>query len=68
MVAEYSGLNFHQIEALDYVEYLIWRRDAYINYLERTEDGQKYLEDAWRMTLTKPDREGLRKHFGKGDQ
>ena len=67
-MANYTGLNFHQIEALDYVEYLLWRRDAYINYLERTEEGREYLANAWRMTLTKADRAGLREHFGKGDQ
>ena len=33
--------------------------------LSRTEEGQKYLDNAWRMEQTKPDRKGLRKKLGK---
>ena len=50
---------------LYYPQYLVWRRDAWIHMLSRTEEGQKYLDDAWRMEQTKPDRKKLRKKFGK---
>lgn len=46
--------------ALDWVQYLVWRRDAYIYMLSRTEAGQEYLDNAWRMEQTEPDRAGLR--------
>ena len=39
MVAEYTGLNFHEVSQLDYVQYLVWRRDAYIHKLNQTEEG-----------------------------
>lgn len=65
LVSEYTGLNFHQVGQLDYGTYLLWLRDAYISMLERTEEGREYLENAWRMTLTKPDRPKLREKFGK---
>ena len=61
MVAEYTGLNLLQVRELDYVQYLIWRRDAYIYMLSRTEAGQEYLDNAWRMEQTKPERARLRK-------
>ena len=48
------------MRALDYVQYLIWRRDAYIHMLSRTEAGQEYLDNAWRMEQTQPDRKRLR--------
>ena len=54
-----------EVRKLDYLQYLIWRRDAYIYMLSRTEAGQEYLDNAWRMEQTKPDRAGLRKKLGK---
>lgn len=65
LVAQYTGLNILQVEELDYIDYLIYRRDAFIYRLSQTEDGEKYLNNAWRLEQTKPDREGLRKKFGK---
>jgi hypothetical protein len=60
-VADYTGLTFFEVSQLNYVQYLIWRRDAYIHMLSRTEDGQKYLDDCWRMEQTKADRAALRR-------
>lgn len=58
-------MNFLQIAELDYLQYLVWLRDAYIHKLSQTEAGQEYLDNAWRMEQTKPDREALRKKLGK---
>lgn len=66
LVAEYTGLNFHQVGQLDYGTFLLWRRDAYIAALSRTEEGQQYLDDCWRMRQTEPDRGKLSAKFGKG--
>lgn len=65
LVAEYTGLNFLQVGALDYIQYLTWRRDAFIHMLSRTEEGQEYLDNAYRMEQTKPDRETLRRKLGR---
>ena len=64
-MAEYAGLNLLQVRELNYVQYLIWRRDAYIHMLSRTEAGQEYLDNAWRMEQTQPDRKALRRKLGK---
>lgn len=66
LVAEYTGLNFQQVGDLNYVEFLQYRRDAFITMLSKTEGGQEYLDNAWRMEQTKPDRAALRKKLGKG--
>lgn len=66
LVAEYSGLSLLEVGDLDYILYLTWRRDAYINKLSQTEAGQEYLDNAWRMEQTEPDREALRKKLKKG--
>ena len=65
LVAEYTGLNILQVQELDYLDYLQFRRDAFIHRLSQTEDGVKYLDNAWRLEQTKPDREALRSKFGK---
>lgn len=66
LVSEYTGLNFHQVGALDYGTYLLWLRDAYIHGLNQTAEGREYLDDCWRMQQTKPDRGKLSQKFGKG--
>lgn len=66
-MSEYTGLTFFEVSQLNYLQYLIWRRDALIHRLSQTEKGQEYLDDAWRMEQTKPDRAGLRKKLGKED-
>lgn len=65
LVAEYTGLTLPEVRELDFLQYLIWRRDAYIYKLSRTEEGSEYLDNAWRMEQTKPDRAALRKKLGK---
>ena len=67
LVSSYTGLDFHQVGALNYIQYLTWLRDAYIHGLEQTEAGQEYLRNAWRMEQTEPDRAALRRKLGKGD-
>ena len=53
---------------MDYLQYLIWRRDAYIYKLSRTPEGQEYLDNAWRMEQTKPERLKLRAKYGRKEE
>ena len=64
-MAEYAGLSLLEVRELNYVQYLIWRRDAFIHKWSQSEAGQEYLDNAWRMEQTKPDRVRLRKKLGK---
>ncbi len=65
LVSEYTGLSFLEVRALDYVRFLTWRRDAFIHWMSQSEKGSEYLDNAWRMEQTKPDRDALRKKLGK---
>ena len=65
MVSEYSGLNMIEVENLDIVAYLIYRRDAFIYKMSQTEKGREYLQNAYRLELIEPDRKSLRDQFGK---
>lgn len=67
-MSEYTGLSFLEVEALDYLQYLIWRRDAYIYMLNRTEEGKEYLNNAYRMEQTEPDRKKLRAKLGRKEE
>lgn len=66
-MAEYAGLSIYEVREMDYLMYLTLRRDAYIHKLNQTEEGRKYLDNAWRMELTTPDRAALRKKLRKED-
>lgn len=65
MVAEYTGLTLYEVRGLDYLHYLTLRRDAFIHKMNQTEKGREYLDNAWRMEQTKPDRAALRKKLRK---
>lgn len=55
----------NEIEELEYIDYLQYRRDAFIHEMNKTEEGREYLENAYTLTQTKPDRIKLRSLFGK---
>lgn len=64
-MADYAGLSLPEVRELEYIQYLTWRRDAFIYRLSQTEEGREYLDNAWRMEQTVPDRAGLRRKLGK---
>ena len=46
-------------------EYWLFLRDAVIYNYMQTEDGNKYLDNCYRMSETQPDRKKLREQFKK---
>lgn len=65
LVAQYAGISMLDVRDLEYIQYLTWRRDAFIHWMSQSEYGQEYLDDAWRLEQTKPDRQKLRAKFGR---
>lgn len=65
LVAQYAGISLLDVRELDYIQYLTWRRDAFIYWLNQSEAGQEYLDEAWRLEQTKPDRQKLRAKYGR---
>lgn len=63
-VSEYTGLSFLEIMELDLFEYWSLLRDAVIYNNSMTEDGRKWLRNAWRISQTEPDRKRLHEKFG----
>lgn len=64
LVSEYSRLNLCEVQELDIIDYLLLRRDAFIDTMSKTEKGVEYLNNAWRLEQTEPDRKALREKFG----
>ena len=64
LVADYAGVGLPDVGGLPALLYLALRRDAYVHALSRTEDGRRYLEDAFRLTQTGFDAGGMRRAFG----
>lgn len=54
-----------EVEELDYLDFLMYRRDAFIYRMSQTDKGREYLDNAWRLEQTSPDRKSLRNKFGK---
>lgn len=65
MVAEYTGLTMLEVNNLDIIDYLGYRRDAFIYKLSQTDKGREYLDNAYRLEQTAPDRKSLRNQFGE---
>ena len=65
LVAQYTLLDFNQIGELNYVTFLQYRRDAFIHMCRETPEGREYLDNAWRMEQTAPERAKLRRKLGK---
>ncbi len=65
LVHSYTGLNVNEIEELELIDYLQYRRDAFIHEMNRTDAGQEYLENARMLEQTKPDRAKLRELSGR---
>ena len=49
---------------LNIVDFLYLRREAFINKMLSTEKGREYLDNAYRLEQTKPERDKLREKFG----
>ena len=51
---------------MDYIEYRVILRDAFIAKLNATEQGREYLNKAWLLSRTDNDRDKSRAVFGDG--
>ncbi|MSS93310.1 hypothetical protein FYJ53_05970 [Eubacterium sp. BL-380-WT-2B] len=59
-IAHYTGLNFMQVLNLPFGAYLIYRKESWIDVLNKTEDGRELLKNLWRLSQTKADLTAVR--------
>lgn len=60
IVQEYTGINFLELGEVGVFTFWTYLHDAVIWNNSQTEDGRKYLENAYNYKQTKPDRTGLK--------
>ena len=63
-MADYARMPLPEVGNLGYVEYRVLMRDAFISKLNATESSREYLNKAWLLSRTEPDREKSRAVFG----
>ena len=63
IIAEYAKMSISEVYRLDIYDYRMLLRDAVICSKMQTDEGRKWLKNAFRLTQTAPDMEKLRKRF-----
>lgn len=63
LLADYTLMGFSELMELDCYTYRLLLKDAFIYAMSKTKEGQEYLETAWILEQTKPDRRHLRQKF-----
>lgn len=64
VVADYAGISLFNVYQLDIFTYWALLHDAIVYGNAQTEEGRKWLHNAWRLTQTEPEREKLHKKYG----
>lgn len=67
MVSDYTGLNFNEAIELDCLTFKKLYKDGFIHTMTQSEEGREYLENAWNIRQTTPDRKRLRKQFNRSE-
>lgn len=63
-VADYAGISLFEVYQLDVFTYWALLHDAVVYANAQTEEGRKWLHNAWRLTQINPDREKLHEKYG----
>lgn len=61
LISKYTGLSFKEIMDLGVSEYLLYRKEAWIANLNKSEAGRELLKTLWRLKQTKPDTHAIQK-------
>ena len=65
IVRDYTGYDFERIGSLTVFEFWLYLRDAVIYNCQQTDKGKEYLDQCWAAEQENPNRQALRKLFGK---
>lgn len=65
-MSDWSNIPITEVGELEFTLYFTYLRDAYIYLHNQTEEGRKWLDKAWILEQTEPDRKRLDERFGKG--
>ncbi len=64
---DYCRLSLFEIQELPLDAYLFYQREAFIWNMQQADKGCEYLENAWRLTQTEPDRKAIHEKLQRKD-
>lgn len=62
-VIEYSKMNYQEVLELPADVFLLMVKNHYIDELNKTPEGQQYLQDCLRLQETEPDEQAILKEI-----
>lgn len=67
VVSDYANMPLPDVYQINYVDFLILQREAFIHNLSQTKKGREMLEEAYCSEQVTPDRTALRAALGGGE-
>lgn len=67
-MADYAGISVFDVVQLDVFVYWTLLHDAVVYMYSKTEEGEEYLRNAWRLEQVEPDVGKLREKYGKKNE
>lgn len=67
VVSDYANMPLPDVYQINYVDFLILQREAFIHNLSQTKKGREMLEEAYCSEQVAPDRTALRAALGGGE-
>ena len=67
-MADYAGISVFDVMKLNVFVYWTLLHDAVVYMYSKTEEGEEYLRNAWRLEQVEPDVERLREKYGKKNE
>ena len=65
-MADYAAVSLPQVYEFDIFTFWALLHDAVVYNSSQTEEGRKWLRNAWRLTRTTPEDKKLKQKYGKG--
>lgn len=62
----YSGLTYNEVLQLPTDLFLLMVKNQYLEEMNKTKEGQEYLDKCKRLSTTEPDRAGVEKLMNRG--
>lgn len=65
-IANYTRMSFEEVLNLSYPEYLLYKRDSWIESFMNFEKGREFLQTLWRLNQTDADIKAIRNFEERG--
>lgn len=63
-ISDYTGISFGDVLELPVSLFLLYRKESWIYFNSKSENGKEFLKALWRLRQTNPDYEAIHKFQG----